>query len=42
MGTIGSMLRVEQRLYDPVATLSAHPIQLTMYPYEIYWIEITE
>lgn len=33
---------LEQMRYDPVTTLQDRPIQLTLHPYEIYWIEITE
>lgn len=33
---------LEQVRYVPVKTLPDHPIQLTLHPYEIYWVEITE
>lgn len=33
---------LEQMRYDPVATFKDHPLELTLHPYEIYWIEITE
>ena len=25
-----------------ISKLAAHPIHLTLHPYEIYWVEITE
>jgi hypothetical protein len=33
---------LEQVRFVPVSTLQEHPIQLTLHPYEIYWVEITE
>lgn len=33
---------LEQLRFDPVSALQQHPVQLSLHPYEIYWIEITE
>ena len=33
---------LEQIRYVPVSTLQDLPIKLTLQPYEIYWVEITE
>ena len=33
---------LEQIRFVPVSTLQDHPIQLTLHPYEVYWVEITE
>ena len=33
---------LEQLRFDPVSALEEHPLELTLKPYEIYWVEITE
>jgi xylan 1,4-beta-xylosidase len=33
---------LEQMRMAPVSKLGAHPVQLTLHPYEIFWVDLTE